>query len=102
MRSSRRPTNREARPCLTARRATDSRPARLNQKRHAHEPARHEPGRLIIVPQGTIFERLYRDSAASMFQPLNADQSRTYIGEHMLAPTSSPSRASSQLAPGAR
>jgi alkylation response protein AidB-like acyl-CoA dehydrogenase len=36
--------------------------------------------------KGTIFERLYRDSAASMFQPLNADQSRTYIGEYMLAP----------------
>jgi alkylation response protein AidB-like acyl-CoA dehydrogenase len=36
--------------------------------------------------KGTIFERLYRDSAASMFQPLNADQSRTYIGEVLLAP----------------
>jgi alkylation response protein AidB-like acyl-CoA dehydrogenase len=36
--------------------------------------------------KGTIFERLYRDSAASMFQPLNADQSRTYIGEQLLAP----------------
>jgi alkylation response protein AidB-like acyl-CoA dehydrogenase len=36
--------------------------------------------------RGTIFERLYRDSAASMFQPLNADQTRTYIGEVMLAP----------------
>jgi alkylation response protein AidB-like acyl-CoA dehydrogenase len=36
--------------------------------------------------KGTIFERLYRDSAASMFQPLNADQSRTYIGEYMLQP----------------
>ena len=34
--------------------------------------------------KGTIFERLYRDSAASMFQPLNADQSQTYIGEFML------------------
>lgn len=34
--------------------------------------------------KGTIFERLYRDSAASMFQPLNADQSRTYIGEFLL------------------
>ena len=32
--------------------------------------------------RGTIFERLYRDSAASMFQPLNSDQSRTYIGEY--------------------
>ena len=36
--------------------------------------------------KGAIFERLYRDSAASMFQPLNADQSRTYIGEQLLAP----------------
>ena len=36
--------------------------------------------------KGAIFERLYRDSAASMFQPLNADQSCTYIGEQMLAP----------------
>jgi alkylation response protein AidB-like acyl-CoA dehydrogenase len=36
--------------------------------------------------KGTIFERLYRDSAASMFQPLNGDQSRTYIGEYLLAP----------------
>jgi alkylation response protein AidB-like acyl-CoA dehydrogenase len=36
--------------------------------------------------KGTIFERLYRDSAASMFQPLNGDQSRTYIGEVLLAP----------------
>jgi alkylation response protein AidB-like acyl-CoA dehydrogenase len=36
--------------------------------------------------RGAIFERLYRDSAASMFQPLNADQSCTYIGEVMLAP----------------
>jgi alkylation response protein AidB-like acyl-CoA dehydrogenase len=36
--------------------------------------------------RGTIFERLYRDSAASMFQPLNADQSCTYIGEYMLQP----------------
>ena len=35
---------------------------------------------------GTIFERLYRDSAASLYQPLNADQSRTYIGEYLLAP----------------
>lgn len=35
--------------------------------------------------KGTIFERLYRDSAASMFQPLNADQSRTYIGEFLLS-----------------
>ncbi len=36
--------------------------------------------------KGTIFERLYRDSAASMFQPLNSDQSTTYIGEYLLAP----------------
>ncbi|MGE4426767.1 MAG: acyl-CoA dehydrogenase family protein [Solirubrobacteraceae bacterium] len=36
--------------------------------------------------RGMIFERLYRDSAASMFQPLNADQSRTYIGESLLQP----------------
>lgn len=36
--------------------------------------------------KGAIFERLYRDSAASMFQPLNADQSCTYIGEYLLAP----------------
>lgn len=36
--------------------------------------------------KGAIFERLYRDSAASMFQPLNGDQSRTYIGEVLLAP----------------
>jgi alkylation response protein AidB-like acyl-CoA dehydrogenase len=35
---------------------------------------------------GNIFERLYRDSAASLFQPLNADQTRTYIGEYLLAP----------------
>jgi len=36
--------------------------------------------------KGTIFERLYRDSCASMYQPLNADQSRTYIGEFLLQP----------------
>jgi alkylation response protein AidB-like acyl-CoA dehydrogenase len=36
--------------------------------------------------RGTIFERLYRDSAASMFQPLNSDQTKTYIGEVLLAP----------------
>lgn len=36
--------------------------------------------------KGTIFERLYRDSAAAMFQPLNGDQSRTYIGEYLLQP----------------
>ncbi|HKP42138.1 acyl-CoA dehydrogenase family protein [Mycobacterium sp.] len=34
--------------------------------------------------KGTVFERLYRDSAASMFQPLNADQTRTFIGEFLL------------------
>ncbi|WP_273735352.1 acyl-CoA dehydrogenase family protein [Mycolicibacterium septicum] len=34
--------------------------------------------------KGTIFERLYRDSAASLFQPLNADQTRTYIGQFLL------------------
>jgi alkylation response protein AidB-like acyl-CoA dehydrogenase len=34
--------------------------------------------------KGSIFERLYRDSAASMFQPLNADQTRTYIGQFLL------------------
>src|SRR5438067_4362999 len=31
--------------------------------------------------RGTIFERCYRDAAASMFQPLNADQTSSYIGE---------------------
>jgi alkylation response protein AidB-like acyl-CoA dehydrogenase len=36
--------------------------------------------------KGAIFERLYRDSAASMFQPLNGDQSRTYIGQFLLQP----------------
>lgn len=36
--------------------------------------------------KGAIFERLYRDSAASLFQPLNGDQSRTYIGEYLLQP----------------
>lgn len=36
--------------------------------------------------KGAIFERLYRDSAASMFQPLNADQSQTYVGEYLLSP----------------
>lgn len=35
--------------------------------------------------KGSIFERLYRDSAASMFQPLNADQTYTFIGEHLLS-----------------
>jgi len=39
--------------------------------------------------KGSIFERLYRDSAASMFQPLNADQSRTYIGDFLLASAAS-------------
>jgi len=41
--------------------------------------------------KGTIFERLYRDSAASMFQPLNADQTRTYIGEFLLSSAAQPS-----------
>ncbi|MGQ0843775.1 MAG: acyl-CoA dehydrogenase family protein [Sporichthyaceae bacterium] len=36
--------------------------------------------------KGTVFERFYRDAAASMFQPLNADQTYTYIGEYLLAP----------------
>jgi alkylation response protein AidB-like acyl-CoA dehydrogenase len=33
-----------------------------------------------------IFERLYRDAAASMYQPLNSAQSKTYIGQILLAP----------------
>ncbi len=36
--------------------------------------------------RGPIFERLYRDAAASMYQPLNSAQSRTYIGEALLQP----------------
>ncbi|MBA3743581.1 acyl-CoA dehydrogenase family protein [Sporichthya sp.] len=36
--------------------------------------------------KGTIFERLYRDSCAAMYQPLNADQTYTYIGEYLLQP----------------
>lgn len=36
--------------------------------------------------RGGIFERLYRDSAASLFQPLNGDQTRTFIGEYLLQP----------------
>lgn len=35
---------------------------------------------------GTVFERFYRDAAASMFQPLNADQTSSYLGECLLAP----------------
>ena len=35
---------------------------------------------------GTIFERLYRDSMASVFQPLTADQTYTYLGERLLQP----------------
>ena len=34
--------------------------------------------------QGTIFEKLYRDAAASMFQPLNAKQNAAYLGEYYL------------------
>ncbi|MGQ0843759.1 MAG: acyl-CoA dehydrogenase family protein [Sporichthyaceae bacterium] len=33
---------------------------------------------------GTIFERMYRDAAASMFQPLNAAQNRAFLGEYYL------------------
>ena len=36
--------------------------------------------------RGAIFERFYRDAAASMYQPLNTAQSRTYIGEYLLQP----------------
>jgi len=36
--------------------------------------------------KGTVFERFYRDACASMYQPLNADQTYTYIGEYMLQP----------------
>ncbi|MGQ0466654.1 MAG: acyl-CoA dehydrogenase family protein [Sporichthyaceae bacterium] len=36
--------------------------------------------------KGTIFERLYRDSCAALYQPLNADQTNAYIGEYMLQP----------------
>lgn len=36
--------------------------------------------------RSAIFERLYRDAAASMYQPLNSAQSRTYIGEALLQP----------------
>jgi alkylation response protein AidB-like acyl-CoA dehydrogenase len=32
----------------------------------------------------TIFERMYRDAAASMFQPLNASQLADYLGEYYL------------------
>jgi alkylation response protein AidB-like acyl-CoA dehydrogenase len=34
---------------------------------------------------GTIFERLYRDATASMFQPLNAKQNAAFLGELYLA-----------------
>ena len=43
--------------------------------------------------KGTIFERLYRDSAASMFQPLNGDQTQTYIGEFLLNTAAAASQA---------
>jgi hypothetical protein len=36
--------------------------------------------------RGTVFERFYRDACASLYQPLNADQTYTYIGEYMLQP----------------
>lgn len=36
--------------------------------------------------KGTVFERFYRDSCAAMYQPLNADQTYTYIGEYLLQP----------------
>jgi alkylation response protein AidB-like acyl-CoA dehydrogenase len=36
--------------------------------------------------KGTVFERFYRDACASLYQPLNADQTYTYIGEYMLQP----------------
>jgi alkylation response protein AidB-like acyl-CoA dehydrogenase len=36
--------------------------------------------------KGSIFERLYRDASASMFQPLNKDQTYAAIGEYYLAP----------------
>jgi alkylation response protein AidB-like acyl-CoA dehydrogenase len=36
--------------------------------------------------KGTIFERFYRDSCASLYQPLNADQTYSFIGEYMLQP----------------
>ncbi|MGQ0624665.1 MAG: acyl-CoA dehydrogenase family protein [Sporichthyaceae bacterium] len=35
---------------------------------------------------GTIFERLYRDSAAALYQPINADQTYAAVGEYMLQP----------------
>ncbi|MGQ0632095.1 MAG: acyl-CoA dehydrogenase family protein [Sporichthyaceae bacterium] len=34
--------------------------------------------------RGMIFERMYRDAAASMFQPLNAAQNAAYLGEYYL------------------
>ena len=51
----------------------------LHMSRHAMSMAGGSSFR-----KGTIFERLYRDSAASMFQPLNADQTRTYVGQFLL------------------
>ncbi len=36
--------------------------------------------------KGTIFERFYRDSCAALYQPLNADQTYSFIGEYMLQP----------------
>jgi hypothetical protein len=46
--------------------------------------------RILEESRVVLSKRLYRDAAASMFQPLNADQSRTYIGEYLLAPTNGP------------
>ncbi|MGU3497780.1 acyl-CoA dehydrogenase family protein [Mycobacterium sp. C31M] len=51
----------------------------LHMSRHAMSMAGGSSFR-----KGSIFERLYRDSAASMFQPLNADQTRTYVGQFLL------------------
>lgn len=51
----------------------------LHMSRHAMSMAGGSSFR-----KGAIFERLYRDSAASMFQPLNADQTRTYVGQFLL------------------
>jgi alkylation response protein AidB-like acyl-CoA dehydrogenase/ketosteroid isomerase-like protein len=45
--------------------------------------------------RGAIFERLYRDAAASMYQPLNTAQSRTYIGEYLLQSEQSAEESSS-------
>lgn len=51
----------------------------LNMAQHAMSMAGGSSFR-----KGTIFERLYRDAAASMFQPLNADQTRTALGQFLL------------------